>query len=109
MALAPAITEIEQLKSHPALARLLEWNTLAGQGRPVRPRRTHTVGRKGIDSRGLRDPSRQSALSVQLSLAMSPPWTGFPSQPRFEVVYHLLSLPKKERVRIKARLEDASP
>ena len=26
MPLAPAITDIEQLKSHPALARLLEWN-----------------------------------------------------------------------------------
>src|SRR6202521_3325913 len=26
MALAPAITDIEQLKSHPALGRLVEWN-----------------------------------------------------------------------------------
>ena len=31
MALASAITDIEQLKSHPALARLLEWNTAAVQ------------------------------------------------------------------------------
>ena len=29
MPIAPPITEIEQLKSHPALARLLEWNTSA--------------------------------------------------------------------------------
>jgi hypothetical protein len=28
MALAPPITDIEQLKSHPALGRLLEWNAL---------------------------------------------------------------------------------
>ena len=29
----------------------------------------------------------------------------YPSEPRFEVVYHLLSITKKERVRLKARLE----
>ena len=28
----------------------------------------------------------------------------YPAEPRFEVVYHLLSLPKKERVRLKVRL-----
>ena len=33
----------------------------------------------------------------------------FPSEPRFEVVYHLLSIPKKERVRLKVRLEGDSP
>ena len=29
MPLAPPITDIEQLKSHPALARLVEWNAAA--------------------------------------------------------------------------------
>ena len=33
----------------------------------------------------------------------------FPSEPRFEVVYHLLSIPKKERVRLKVRLDGGSP
>jgi len=33
----------------------------------------------------------------------------FPSEPRFEVVYHLLSIPKKERVRLKVRLGSSSP
>ena len=33
----------------------------------------------------------------------------FPSEPRFEVVYHLLSIPKRERVRLKVRLGSASP
>ena len=32
-----------------------------------------------------------------------------PSEPRFEVIYHLLSISKKERVRLKVRLEGASP
>ena len=33
----------------------------------------------------------------------------FPSEPRFEVVYHLLSISKKERVRLKVRLDGGSP
>ena len=33
----------------------------------------------------------------------------YPSQPRFEVVYELLSIPKKERVRLKVRLDNDSP
>ena len=33
----------------------------------------------------------------------------YPAEPRFEVVYHLLSIPKKERVRLKVRLNSASP
>jgi NADH-quinone oxidoreductase subunit C len=33
----------------------------------------------------------------------------FPSEPRFEVIYHLLSIAKKERVRLKVRLEGSSP
>ena len=32
----------------------------------------------------------------------------YPSEPRFEVVYHLLSIPTKERVRLKARLDGSS-
>ena len=32
MPLAPAITDIEQLKNHPAVARLLAWNAAAVQG-----------------------------------------------------------------------------
>jgi NADH-quinone oxidoreductase subunit C len=33
----------------------------------------------------------------------------FPVEPRFEVVYHLQSVARKERVRIKARLSGANP
>ena len=32
MALAPAITDLEQLKGHPAVARLLAWNPAAVTG-----------------------------------------------------------------------------
>jgi NADH-quinone oxidoreductase subunit C len=33
----------------------------------------------------------------------------YPSEPRFEVVYHLLSIPKKQRVRLKVQLNSSSP
>jgi len=33
----------------------------------------------------------------------------YPSEPRFEVVYHLLSIPKKERVRLKVKLNGDGP
>jgi NADH-quinone oxidoreductase subunit C len=32
-----------------------------------------------------------------------------PSEPRFEVIYQLLSIPKKERVRLKVRLSGDDP
>jgi NADH-quinone oxidoreductase subunit C len=33
----------------------------------------------------------------------------YPSDPRFEVIYHLLSIPNKERVRLKVRLSGEMP
>jgi NADH-quinone oxidoreductase subunit C len=33
----------------------------------------------------------------------------YPSEPRFEVIYHLFSISKKERVRLKVRLNGDSP
>ena len=32
MALVPAVTDIEQLKAHPAISRLVSWNPLAVEG-----------------------------------------------------------------------------
>ena len=32
MALVPAITDLEQLKDHPAIAKLLAWNPAAVEG-----------------------------------------------------------------------------
>ncbi len=49
------------------------------------------------------DPACRSITSP-MSLA----WTGIPSEPRFEVVYHLFSIPHKERVRLKVKLYSAS-
>ena len=34
MALAPAITDLDQLKGHPAIGKLLAWNNLLADGTP---------------------------------------------------------------------------
>lgn len=108
MVLTPAITDLEQLKTHPAVARLLAWNTAAVQGAKFdRDELTIWIDRDLIREACaiLRDDS--ACPFDYLCDVTAVDW--FPSQPRFEVVYHLLSLSKKERVRLKARLDDESP
>jgi NADH-quinone oxidoreductase subunit C len=108
MALTPAVTDLEQLKSHPAVARLLEWNAVAVQGGKFdRDELTVWINRDVIREACaiLRD--NPGCPFDYLCDVTAVDW--FPSQPRFEVVYQLLSIPKKERVRLKARLDDESP
>ena len=108
MALAPAITDLEQLKHHPALARLLDWNPAAVE-RVKFDREEMTIY---VDRGSIReacallrdDPACPFNFLSDLTCV---DW--YPSEPRFEVVYHLLSIPKKERVRLKVRLDSASP
>ncbi len=108
MALAPAITDMEQLKSHPALARLLAWNPAAVQEAKF-DREELTIW---VDKALIRetcailrdDPACPFNYLSDLTCV---DW--YPSEPRFEVVYHLLSIPNKERVRLKARLDGGSP
>ena len=108
MALAPAITDLEQLKSHPALARLLEWNAAVVQaGKFDREELTVWIEKGAIREACaiLRDdPACPFNYLCDLTAV---DW--YPSEPRFEVVYHLLSIPKKERVRLKAKLDGFSP
>ncbi len=108
MPLAPAITDIEQLKSHPAIARLLSWNPSSVQGvKYDRDEMTIYVDRSAIrEACALLRDDPGCAFNF-LSDVTCVDW--FPSEPRFEVVYSLLSIPKKERVRLKVRLEGASP
>ncbi len=103
MALAPAIRELETLKERPALARLLAWKPAAVQAAV-------------LDRDELTLILERSALREACAILCSDPATGFdflsdltcvdrhPTEPRFEVVYHLLSMPRKERVRLKVRL-----
>jgi NADH-quinone oxidoreductase subunit C len=108
MPLAPAITDLEQLRNHPAVARLLGWKDSAIQSVKFdRDEMTIYVDRSDI---------RESCALLRddpvcpfdfLSDVTCVDW--YPSEPRFEVVYHLLSIPKKERVRLKVRLNSSSP
>jgi len=107
MPLSPAITEIDQLKSHPALDRLLDSITSAVQAAKFdRDELTIQIERSFIREACaiLRDDA--DCPFNYLSDLTCVDW--YPSEPRFEVVYHLFSIPKKERVRLKTRLEGSS-
>lgn len=108
MPLAPPITDIEQLKNHPALGRLLEWNSAAVQSVKFdRDEMTIYVDRPCIrEACALLRDHPQFPFNF-LSDITCVDW--YPSEPRFEVVYHLLSIAKKDRVRLKVRLEGSSP
>src|ERR1022692_765428 len=108
MPLTPAITDLEELKNHPAVARLVGWKAEAVTGVKF-DREEMTIY---ID----RDHIREACVVLKedpacpfnfLSDVTCVDW--YPAEPRFEVVYHLLSIPEKERVRLKVRLDSASP
>ena len=108
MALASAITDVEQLKAHPTLARLLAWNTPVVEAVKFDREELTIWVQKGSVREAcaiLRDnPACPFNYLCDLTAV---DW--YPSEPRFEVVYHLLSIPKKERVRLKAKLDGSSP
>jgi NADH-quinone oxidoreductase subunit C len=108
MPLAPPITDIDQLKAHPGLGRLVEWNASAVEAAKFdRDELTIWIAKEAIAEAGaiLRD-STDCPFNY-LSDITCVDW--YPSEPRFEVVYHLLSIPHKERVRLKVRLDGSSP
>jgi NADH-quinone oxidoreductase subunit C len=108
MALAPAITALEQLKENPALAKLLAWNAVAVVGAKFdRAEMTVYLERSFLREACLllRDDGDCSFNFLADVTCLD--W--YPAEPRFEVVYHLLSITKKERLRLKVRLEGASP
>jgi len=108
MPLAPAITDLEQLKGHPAVARLVGWNRAAVESVKFdRDEMTIYVGRDYIREACALLKEDPACPFTFLSDITCVDW--YPSEPRFEVVYHLLSIPKKERVRLKVPLNSASP
>jgi len=103
MALAPAIVDIEQLKDKPEVAALLGWNAAAVAGAKwdrdelsVWIHRDHIVPACLF----LRDHAElKFNMLVDVTCV-----DYFPSEPRFEVLYHLLSIPRKTRLRLKVAL-----
>ncbi len=108
MALAPAITDIEQLKAHPALARLVEWNGAAVQAVKFDREELTVWVEKGLirDACAILRDYPECPFNYLCDLT-AVDW--YPTEPRFEVVYHILSIPQKERVRLKVRLDGSSP
>lgn len=108
MPVAPAITDIEQLKGHPAVALLMASASVMVEGAKFdRDEMTIYVGRGSIhEACALLRGDPQCPFDY-LSDITCVDW--YPQEPRFEVVYHLLSLSRKERVRLKVKLEGGSP
>ena len=106
MALQPAITDLEQLKSRPAVAALQNASLLESV-KFDRDELTIYVNRADI---------KQACESLRSSPETDFNFLSditcvdvFPSEPRFEVIYHLLSQPRKDRVRLIARVPGGDP
>ena len=108
MPLAPPVTDIEQLKDHPAIVRLSAAKSVVLEGAKFdRDEMTIYIGRGSI-----RDACVQLRDDPACPFNFLADITGvdwYPQEPRFEVVYHLLSIPNKERVRLKVRLDGVAP
>ena len=108
MPVSPAVTDLEQLKDRPEVARLLAWNAEAVEGA------SFDRNELGIIVRGsairdicalLRD-DRELQYNF-LSDITCVDW--YPSEPRFEIVYSLLSMRRKQHLRLKVRLPGDNP
>jgi len=85
MPLQPAITDLEELKNHPAVAKLLAWNPAAVEGAKFdRDEMSIYVERSSI--RDVCDLLCQNADFPFNYLADITCVDWFPSEPRFEVV-----------------------
>ena len=108
MGLAPPVTDLEQLRAHPALSRLLSWNRDAIEAVKFdRDEMTVSVAHSAIREACALLRDDPSCPFNYLSDITCVDW--YPSEPRFEVIYHLLSIPKKERVRLKVKLPGETP
>ena len=106
MTLQPAITELEKLKDSPAVAAL-EGASLVESAKFDREELTVYVNRADIKRaceilRG--SPETQFNFLSDITCV-----DVFPSEPRFEVIYHLLSHSRKNRVRLIARVPGGDP
>jgi NADH-quinone oxidoreductase subunit C len=106
MPLQPAITDIEQLKDSPAVSAL-QSASLAESAKFDRDELTIYVNRASIKQacEVLRD-SRETQFNFLSDVTCV---DVFPAEPRFEVIYHLLSHSQKDRVRLIARVPGGDP
>ncbi len=101
MPVAPALTDLEQLKDRPMVAALLAWNQSAVQRAKFdRDELSLYIARESI--RGACDQLKTQGLTDFLADVTCADY--YPHEPRFEMAYHLLSMRRKERVRLKVCL-----
>ncbi|HXY11702.1 MAG TPA: NADH-quinone oxidoreductase subunit C [Terriglobales bacterium] len=108
MSLKPAITDLEQLKEHPAVACLER----GLPGSIEAAKFEHDEMSLYIERSSIREAcallrDHPSCPFNFLSDVTCVDW--YPAEPRFEVIYHLLSIRQKERVRLKVRLGEDAP
>lgn len=106
MALSPAITDVAQLQDKPAVAALQQASLVAG-ARFDRDELTIYVNR--ADIKQACDVLRENPSTKFNFLSDLTCVDLFPVEPRFEVIYHLLSHSRKERVRLIARVPGGDP
>lgn len=106
MALQPAITEIEQLKDRPAVTAL-QSASLIESAKFDRNELTIYVNR--ADIRRACEILRENTQTRFNFLSDITCVDVFPSEPRFEVIYSLLSHSRKERLRVIAKLPGGDP
>ncbi|HSA93640.1 MAG TPA: NADH-quinone oxidoreductase subunit C [Terriglobales bacterium] len=105
MALPPAITDFEQLRGEAPVARLLGWRSDAVAGAKLdRGELSIEVRAPALREAGLLLRDDADLRFNFLSDLTCVDW--HPREPRFEVVYHLLSIPRRARVRLKVRLAE---
>ncbi|MFZ0315134.1 MAG: NADH-quinone oxidoreductase subunit C [Candidatus Korobacteraceae bacterium] len=109
MGLQPAITDLDQLKDRAEIAALQAWNSAAVTGARF-DRNELTIW---LDRIALREACLTLKNAPQLqynALADLTCLDWYPREPRFEVVYHLFSIPNKKYLRLKVKLsgEDAN-
>lgn len=100
---AAAITDLEELESQPVVTRLLAWKPDAVQSAKL-DRGELTIW---VDAPAIREACDVLRTDAELKFNFLSDLTcvdWYPREPRFEVVYHLLSIPRRERVRLKVRL-----
>jgi len=106
MALQPAITDLDQLKDRPAVAALRA-ASLVESAKFDRDELTIYVNR--ADIRRACEILREGAGTKFNFLSDLTCVDVFPSEPRFEVIYNLLSHSRKERVRLVAKVPGGDP
>ncbi len=105
LTLADKAAVLESLPDHPALKAILAWNTEALEdARYDRGELTLAIAADQI--RAACETLREAGYNFFEDMTAID-W--FPASPRFQLSYHLLSHAFKERIRLRAMLDDADP